>query len=454
MRLTMLGHASLFVETADCRILMDPVLWDPHEEGLFAVCPTRELDADRLPAPEVILISHRHFDHFDVRSLAALPRSAEVLCPSDPLLVETLGVLGFRTIIELDEWTEIDYGGTRLLTTPSLCTVPEIGVVVRSGGATLWNQVDTILSEEAIDRVRALVGGIDLLVAPWQPMLETSYVWGRSLEFPYAQYAAILDRIHRVEPAAVCPGANGFRYLGPSAWLNRAVFPVSRERFCEDARGRCPWLGESIFPLDPGQVLEVALGVVARGEPVDYARTLVDDRDMLDFRPNQVEHDMRDDNPRGFDVEAMHASIEELLRGRFAELLTVGADVQLAAHRRWGVVYQLAVVFPDGVRELHWVDFRGASPRVGRGRTPLANFHVDITASALHGILTDATGLGYAVLGGHYRIARSVLRCTPESMGWPDDGELADPLWLCLPAQAGPEGLVRRELARWGGGRA
>lgn len=49
MEIHMIGHASLFIKTKDCRILMDPVLWDPHQEGLFDICPKREVIHEQLP---------------------------------------------------------------------------------------------------------------------------------------------------------------------------------------------------------------------------------------------------------------------------------------------------------------------------------------------------------------------------------------------------------------------
>lgn len=49
MRVTLLGHASVLVEMGPMKILMDPVLQDPFEDGLVVSCPKREIDIDRLP---------------------------------------------------------------------------------------------------------------------------------------------------------------------------------------------------------------------------------------------------------------------------------------------------------------------------------------------------------------------------------------------------------------------
>ena len=55
----MIGHASIFVETQNCRILMDPVLWDPFCEGLNETCPKREVIHEKLPPEKYDLESMR-----------------------------------------------------------------------------------------------------------------------------------------------------------------------------------------------------------------------------------------------------------------------------------------------------------------------------------------------------------------------------------------------------------
>ena len=81
MQVHLLGHASLFVETEDCKILIDPVLQDPFCEGLNESCPQRLITPENFPEYDFLVISHRHLDHFDLRSLAYLPKNVDVLIP-------------------------------------------------------------------------------------------------------------------------------------------------------------------------------------------------------------------------------------------------------------------------------------------------------------------------------------------------------------------------------------
>src|SRR4051812_33801978 len=81
MRITHLGHASLLVEVADARILLDPGAWSPAAQEL------RDLDA--------VLVTHQHPDHLDQDRLPDLLRAnpgAQVL--TDPDTAEILNGKG------------------------------------------------------------------------------------------------------------------------------------------------------------------------------------------------------------------------------------------------------------------------------------------------------------------------------------------------------------------------
>ena len=41
VKITLLGHATVLVETGPMRILMDPVVQDPFESGMVASCTKR-----------------------------------------------------------------------------------------------------------------------------------------------------------------------------------------------------------------------------------------------------------------------------------------------------------------------------------------------------------------------------------------------------------------------------
>ncbi len=87
MRVTLIGHACVFVEAEGTRCLMDPVFGDPFEEGAVTTCPRREVDASKMPRPDVVILSHAHLDHFDIPTLATLPRDVDLLCAKDKVIL-------------------------------------------------------------------------------------------------------------------------------------------------------------------------------------------------------------------------------------------------------------------------------------------------------------------------------------------------------------------------------
>lgn len=68
LRVTWLGHSSLFVEVDKTRLLIDPV-FDYASPSLFSRWFGRNVDTpverESLPLPDVILISHDHYDHLE-----------------------------------------------------------------------------------------------------------------------------------------------------------------------------------------------------------------------------------------------------------------------------------------------------------------------------------------------------------------------------------------------------
>ena len=150
IRTTLISHACLLIQTKRLNIMTDPVFFDPHWEGINVMCPKREINFDKFPTIDVLYLSHRHQDHFDVRSLAFLKQSkilssdCTLIAPNDPVITEVLKALGFSTPrISLDfELSRIK--NICLTPTPSLIEAdfPEHGLIVHDGEVTIWNQVD------------------------------------------------------------------------------------------------------------------------------------------------------------------------------------------------------------------------------------------------------------------------------------------------------------------------
>jgi L-ascorbate metabolism protein UlaG (beta-lactamase superfamily) len=450
MRVHVIGHASLLIEAEDVTILMDPIFWDPHYEGTAAMCPQREVTPESLPSYDVVVVSHRHLDHFDIRTLASLDRQCPVLIPErDPLLNDAIHRLGFHDCRALENDRSMAFGRTTLTATPSKAAVRELGLVVRDSSGTLWNQVDTQIDGRIATRIADAYGPIDLLLATWQPLLEGEVLTNGTTSFPHDIYFKMLANVQVVHPRVVVPSACGFKYVGEGAWLNTFVFPATREMFARDVSTLVPDV--EVMIANPGDVLELSQGRVAlKTGASPFVRTVQDDVAETWFDPTGAVPALSDPNPNAYDEDEMQRAVAEFLEGTLLSVLQESRRRERLAHeyRRLGVVYQLDVVFPSRIRS--WsVDF-GRDLSLIDGPSPVADIHARIAASLLIDLMTGRTTAGYVYSVGGYRFSHRVHAVAPHGMyKWsPASGNgVLDPLWMAFDLEALFSKYVERDIA-------
>jgi UDP-MurNAc hydroxylase len=450
MEIQLIGHASIFVKTQDCQILMDPVLWDPHQEGLFDIYPSREVMHEKIPDIDLLILSHQHLDHFHIRSLAYLPKTVDVLIPEDKLLEECLRQLGYAHIYTLKDFDKVKFGETSLLATRSENRVPEYGVIFADTSGVFWNQVDTEVSLNTIRLIKNRYDQIDFLLALWQPMLEMNYQMNLSLAFPYSMYSKILKNISLIQPRAIAPGSNGFKCIGGSAWLNQILFPVTRSRFCHDVKAVCPHIGNNVFALDPGDVLTINNGEFNHLQgKCEFVNTGTDDDEEIDFSPVNIGNKLIDLNLDNYNIDEMKLAINEEIGVKLPEFIAKYKDLLFIEHCHWQVIYQLEIVFPNGTQIWNF-DFTKPNIEAKVGRNPVANLFTYLTASSLYGLLKRLKGWDYANLGGYYRRYQKLYIPTPHGTIKPDPEErISDPLAMRLPYNEIFKEVLQQEIAKW-----
>lgn len=449
MKISMIGHASIFVETQDHKFLMDPVLWDPHQEGLFDVCPQREVLHDLIPEFDVLIISHKHLDHFDIRSLAYLPKDVEVIIPKDPLIERSLRKLGYSKIYPLGDFRELKIGNTKIMTTRSENRVPEFGIILADETGVFWNCVDTELIPPTIATVLEHYPKIDFLLATWQPMMESNFQSNESLEFPYHSYGQVLYNINLINPASVAPGANAFKYIDGGSWLNQIVFPVTREKFCEDVGKVCPSVENNVFPLEPSDTVEFNHNqFVYTPSGCEFVKKIKDDREELDFSPVNVGNSLVDDNLDNYDLLEMEEAIAHKIEIDLTKLIQEQQDKIFLEHKRWNVIYQLEVVFPNGVQKWY-CDFSQKSLKMEKGRNPLANLLSYTTASGFYSLIQKIKGWDYMGLGGYHRGYNKIYQVMPLGLVLPHYIQFPDPFSILF-SEEDLEIIMRdREIEQW-----
>ena len=110
IRVQWIGHSGTLIQTPGLSIVTDPILFDSIGPPLFgsSTMTNPGVLIDSLPTIDVILISHNHYDHLDLRSLRALV-DRQRANPPTILTGRGVGALlkgaGFVRVSELD-WDE------------------------------------------------------------------------------------------------------------------------------------------------------------------------------------------------------------------------------------------------------------------------------------------------------------------------------------------------------------
>jgi len=122
VELTLVRNATLLLELAGKRVLVDPMLDDegarPPIEGTRnpvpnPTAPLPMLAEEVVAGLDVVIVTHRHRDHLDGTAEELLPRDVPVFCqPEDEVALRELGV-DARAVDD-----EVDWDGLRIVRTP------------------------------------------------------------------------------------------------------------------------------------------------------------------------------------------------------------------------------------------------------------------------------------------------------------------------------------------------
>ncbi len=118
-----IGHSTLLLEYENIRILTDPVFSERASPFSF-LGPKRVvkpgIEISDLPEIDIILISHNHYDHLDIRSLKKINRIQKNIYYFVPLgLKGLLEKNGIKNVYELDWWESRKYKNISITSTPA-----------------------------------------------------------------------------------------------------------------------------------------------------------------------------------------------------------------------------------------------------------------------------------------------------------------------------------------------
>src|SRR5215472_4012213 len=124
--ITRVAHACVLLHLEGPRLLTDP--WFSERRGYYRGEPLA-FTPDALPELAGVLVSHGHYDHFDMAAFAAYPDR------SVPFIVKRgLGArvrrAGFPNVTEVDPWEQASLGGLRVTAAPAKHSVPEVSFLI------------------------------------------------------------------------------------------------------------------------------------------------------------------------------------------------------------------------------------------------------------------------------------------------------------------------------------
>jgi len=108
-----LGHSTFLIHLNGKKILTDPFL-SPHIMGIKRRIPA--LSPNLVPKPDLILISHSHYDHLDLKTLKEFDKDIPVIVSerSSPILKS----IKFKVVIEIPHFKTLNFDGIEITALP------------------------------------------------------------------------------------------------------------------------------------------------------------------------------------------------------------------------------------------------------------------------------------------------------------------------------------------------
>lgn len=144
LTLTRVAHSCVLLDFAGIKILTDP--WFSERPGYLRGEPLAYTPLT-LPHLDGILVSHGHYDHYDMQAFQSYPdKSVPILVKRG--IAEAARKAGFTSLIELDPWETASLGSLTITAAPASHSVPENTYIVQSQDFTVFFGADTLLIPE------------------------------------------------------------------------------------------------------------------------------------------------------------------------------------------------------------------------------------------------------------------------------------------------------------------
>lgn len=143
------------------------IVTDPVFKILGFPAMPREYTIDQLPKPDLILVSHRHVDHWDPWTMRRLPKDTPLIVRPHKIAADARR-WSYAQVQELAPWNKTQVGEVTITAVPAKHMGPEVGFVLQ-GEKTVYFAGDTSLDDEIftaigrrfdLDAVLLPIGGL------------------------------------------------------------------------------------------------------------------------------------------------------------------------------------------------------------------------------------------------------------------------------------------------------
>lgn len=426
MHVTILGHASVLVDTgAEC-IVIDPIFDEVYASDTLCQSPRRALDAEAIIASTTCLVvTHIHLDHFHPPTLARFSRALPVVAPPHAALLEALRALGFTRVLPLTAWQRQPLSRGFLCATPSDYEIDEFGIAIVDGADSYWHMSDAIVTPATGARLRDELGAVSLASVKFQP-LRLLIAYQRGLGASMLDRDDLTDSFEAAcaaEPAALFPYYSGFAFHGEYVWANRHVAPYGAEHIAELLRERLG-AATAVHTVQPGDRFTISARAVVKESAGAHAlvRPLpgppVEPWEPID--PHTLPGVQNLNEVLWITLAARRLLAEQVLPWVQAHL--DAATGMFDYYRDYKAVWQCVIHLGDERRLHHAIDFRPARATLCFDFAhPCATVFSHISGACLLKVLRGTAGPELFWMAGGYRMYEKIL--------YVDDGHLRAPPW-------------------------
>jgi L-ascorbate metabolism protein UlaG (beta-lactamase superfamily) len=153
------AHATTLITFGNKIILTDP--WFSEKSGYYHGEPLA-FSQDKLPKLSMVIVSHNHYDHFDIKTFKTYPyKNVPFVVPVG--MGDKVKAAGFSNVYEIDPWQEVMIDGIKVTACPGKHKVKENTFMIESGKRVIYFGGDTELIPE-LSEIKNRFPEIDLAI--------------------------------------------------------------------------------------------------------------------------------------------------------------------------------------------------------------------------------------------------------------------------------------------------